>query len=47
MGHNWHFMVLQNRKYAISHAFVVTHTNIFDIFRILKGLKQIITELVS
>jgi hypothetical protein len=47
MGHDWYFMVLQGREYAISQAYVATRDDIFDIFRILKGLKQIITELVE
>ncbi len=43
----WHFMVLQGREYAISEPYVATHEAIFDIFRILKALKQIIIELVD
>jgi len=47
IGHDWYFMVLQGRDYAISQAYVATRDDIFDIFRILKGLKQIITELIE
>ncbi len=43
----WHFTVLQGRKYAISEPYVATSDAIFDIFRILKALKQIIIELVD
>ncbi len=47
IGHDWYFMVLQGREYAISSAFVATRDDIFDIFRILKVLKQIVIELVN
>jgi len=47
MGYSWHFMVLQGREYAISQVYAATRDDVFDIFRILRGLKQIITELVS
>lgn len=45
MGRNWFFMVLQNREYAISNEYVATRDDVFDIFRILKGLKEIIMQL--
>jgi len=47
MGYDWVFMVLQGRKYAMSGPFAATLEFIFDIFRILKALKQIIVELIS
>jgi len=43
-GRNWFFMVLQDKNYAITNSYTVTHDQIFDIFRILKVLKKIITE---
>ncbi len=45
-GNIWHFMTLQGREYAISEAYVATRDDIFDIFRILRVLKQIIFDLV-
>ncbi len=47
MGREWYFMVLQGREYAISEPYTATREDIFDIFRILKALKQIIVELVN
>ncbi len=47
IGYDWVFMVLQGKNYAMSTSFVATRDDIFDIFRILKVLKQIITELVT
>jgi hypothetical protein len=47
LGREWSFMILQEREYAISNAYLATREDIFDIFRILKVLKQIITELVE
>ncbi len=47
IGQDWSFMVLQGKNYAMSMPFVATRDDIFDIFRILKALKQIITELVA
>ncbi len=46
IGQDWVFMVLQGKNYAMSTPFVATRDDIFDIFRILKALKQIITELI-
>ncbi|MEM8527595.1 MAG: hypothetical protein AAGG68_23335 [Bacteroidota bacterium] len=44
-GQNWYFMALEEKKYAISKAyFSATEKGIFDIFRILKGLKQIVFD---
>ena len=38
---------ITGREYAISEPYGATNDGIFDIFRILKGLKQIVTELVE
>ena len=43
-GSFWYFMVLENRSYCISEPYVATRDDVFDIFRILKVLKQIITD---
>jgi hypothetical protein len=47
MGHDWYFMVLQGREYAISTPYVAVRDDIIDIFRILRALRQIITERVE
>jgi len=47
LGYSWSFMILQGREYAMSNAYLATRDDIFDIFRILKVLKRIITELVG
>lgn len=46
-GAIWHFMTLQGKKYCISPAHVATRDDIFDIFRVLRVLKQIILDLIS
>ncbi len=46
-GQIWFFMVLEEKKYCISVPYAATRDDIFDIFRILKVLKQIVTELVT
>ncbi len=40
-------MVLQEQQYAISPPYIATRDDVFDIFRILKALKQMITEFVA
>ncbi|MEM0992761.1 MAG: hypothetical protein AAGI49_06970 [Bacteroidota bacterium] len=47
-GENWYFMVLDGNQYAISKPYSSTSKlEVFDIFRILKGLKGIVLGLVS
>jgi hypothetical protein len=43
-GSLWYFMVLENRSYCISEPYVATRNDVFDIFRILKVLKQLISD---
>ncbi|MDM8551591.1 hypothetical protein QUF72_16005 [Desulfobacterales bacterium HSG2] len=47
VGRNWFFMMLQEREYAISRVYPATNDDVFDIFRILKALKQIINNIVE
>lgn len=47
VGHDWRFLVLEGEQYAISQDYSAITENIFDIFRILKVLKQIVIELTS
>jgi hypothetical protein len=46
-GSNWYFLVLEEKKYAISQGFNGTTEDIFDIYRILQGLKSIIIERIT
>ncbi len=39
IGSSWYFVALQDKQYAISNVYTATDEEIFDIFRILKGLK--------
>lgn len=41
-GRVWFFMVLKGRVYSISDAYVATRDDAFDVFRILRNLKQIL-----
>lgn len=47
IGRDWFFMTLEGREYAISEPFIATKDDIFDIFRMLRVLKQQIRELVE
>jgi len=47
LGRNWFFMTLQGREYAISNSYTVTRDDIFDIFRILRGLRAMIAEWIA
>ncbi|OQY43996.1 MAG: hypothetical protein B6242_13595 [Anaerolineaceae bacterium 4572_78] len=46
-GRDWFFIVLERKKYCISLGHLATRNDIFDIFRILKVLKQIVIHLVK
>ena len=46
-GRDWFFMVLHGKQYAISEPYIATRDEVFDIFRILRALKQIIAEFVA
>ena len=41
-GRHWYFMALNENKYAISKSYSADDDGIFDIFRIMLGLKFII-----
>jgi len=43
-GRDWNFMILTGRTYCISADYSARTDDIFDIFRILKALKQLVTE---
>lgn len=47
IGRSWYFMALEDREYAISNVFTSTDEEIFDIFRILKGLRVHIAQFIE
>jgi hypothetical protein len=47
IGRNWYFMALTGKQYAISKDFSCVDDEIFDIYRILKGLKVQIEKMIS
>ena len=47
IGRNWFFVVLEGNEYKISDAFVATQDDIFQIFQILRKVKEYITERVQ
>lgn len=44
MGRDWYFIVLQGQQYCISQDFSAVTTDIFEVFKMLKALKEIIKE---
>jgi hypothetical protein len=46
IGRNWYFMALVGKEYAISKDFSCVDDEMFDIFRILKGLRVQIEKLL-
>lgn len=46
-GAVWYFLVLQDKQYMISNGYVATRDDLFDIFRVLKALKQIVIRLTG
>ncbi|TAE30790.1 MAG: hypothetical protein EAZ91_09160 [Cytophagales bacterium] len=47
IGRSWYFMALVGKEYAISNVYTCTDDGIFDIFRILKGLRWHIERLIA
>jgi len=47
IGREWFFMVLEGQQYCISRDYSATQEQLFDIYRILQGLKQIITRQIQ
>lgn len=43
-GRNWFFLTLKKDTYCISNEYVATRADIYDIMRIMKGLKTIIQQ---
>jgi hypothetical protein len=46
-GRNWYFMVLSGKEYIITDGFNALLDDIFDVFRMLKALKEIVKELTA
>ena len=44
IGRSWNFMALMGKEYAISNVYTCTTNELLDIFRILKGLRNIIEK---
>jgi hypothetical protein len=44
IGQNWYFLILENKKYTIAPPFAATSKEVFDIYRVLKALKNNIEE---
>jgi hypothetical protein len=47
IGADWYFMTLEGKEYTISRDYSALSNEIYDIFRVLKVLKNIVTERVS
>lgn len=47
IGRNWYFMALTGNQYAISKDFSCVDDEIFDIYRVLKGLKVQIEKMIQ
>ncbi len=47
VGSNWYFMALIGKEYAISNVYTCTDEEIFDIYRILKGLRVLIERMIN
>ena len=47
IGRDWYFMTLLGKEYAISQDFSTTTEDIFEVFRFLKALKEIIRERIN
>ncbi len=47
VGDLWRFLTLEGRVYATSPGFSATSDDLFDIFRVLKALRQIVAERVA
>jgi len=46
-GALWYFLLLQGKQYAISDGYLATRDDLFDIFRILHGVKQIVLRSIE
>ncbi|MEM7539047.1 MAG: hypothetical protein AAF639_43215 [Chloroflexota bacterium] len=47
VGRQWHFLVLEGTQYVISRDYMASTDELFEIFRVLKALKEIIMDLTA
>lgn len=47
IGKEWNFIILENKNYCISKLYAADDEEIFDIYRILQGLKQILLKITA
>ncbi|MEZ4714065.1 MAG: hypothetical protein R3A44_43175 [Caldilineaceae bacterium] len=47
VGYDWRFVVLEGKQYTISQDYSAIRDDIYDIYRILKALKQIVMKLTA
>lgn len=47
IDHHWYFMTLEGKEYAMSRSYSVLGNDLFDIFKTLKVLKNIVAERVN
>jgi hypothetical protein len=46
IGRDWFFMTLQDQAYCIGESYTATKDEVFEIYRILQALKQLILQQV-
>jgi hypothetical protein len=46
LGRNWFFMVLQDKKYSVSNGFDASQEDIFQIFKMLRSIKERIFKML-
>ena len=44
IGQNWYFLILVDKYYAIAPPFATTNAEVFDVFKTLKALKEMIEQ---
>jgi hypothetical protein len=47
VGRNWFFVILLEKEYAVSDAYVATQSDIYDIVAILKKVKRLFEEKIN
>ncbi len=47
LGRDWYFLILEAKNYSISRGFDATTEQIFDIYKILKALKNNVLQLTA
>jgi hypothetical protein len=47
LGRDWYFMILSGKQFCISRGYDATTENLYDLFKWLKSLKEIILQLTA